>query len=67
MRSAAIVMRQAMDAAAMYIPIHGIGLLNLVSSMYPSMLQPFMPISLGVILLFLGQMLLAAASAYAAG
>lgn len=34
-RSAAIAMRQARDAAAMYMPIHGMGLLNLVSSMDP--------------------------------
>lgn len=47
MRSAAIVMRQARDAAAMYMPIHGIGLLNLVSSICPSLLQPIIVIFLG--------------------
>lgn len=46
MRSAAIAMRQARDAATMYMPIHGMGLLNLVSSKYPLTLQadPVMPI-----------------------
>jgi len=40
MRSAPIAMRQARDAAAMYMPIHGIGLLNLVSSMDPLLSHP---------------------------
>lgn len=46
MRSVAIAMRHASDAAAMYMPIHGIGLLNCVSSMFPSLLHPIIPISL---------------------
>lgn len=46
MRSAAIATRQARDAAAMYMPIHGIGLLNLVSSMDPLLSQPIIVIYL---------------------
>lgn len=52
-RSKVIAIRQASDAVAMYIPIHGIGLLNFVSSKYPSLLHPLIP------------MLLFTASAYA--
>lgn len=51
-RSAAIATRHARDAAAMYMPIQGIGALNFWSFRWPSRVQPSPPIFLFSSVLF---------------